>query len=65
MKIFSTSIRQAISNRVWMLESEKLYLQGLHHELGRQWRSIGDRIKSIDQQISAEKASAPQNKKDK
>jgi hypothetical protein len=52
-------VRHTVAARVAAMESEKLYLQTLHGELGRQWRSIGDRIESINRQVAAEKASVP------
>jgi hypothetical protein len=51
------AIRHTVAARVAAMEQEKMYLQDLHGELGRQWRSIGDRIASIDRQVAAEKAS--------
>lgn len=53
------TIRLVAAAHVAAMESGKLYLQNLHGELGAQWRSIGDRIESIDRQITAEKASVP------
>ena len=57
-------VRHTVAARVSSMESEKLYLQHLHGELGRQWRSIGERIEAIDRQIIAEKASVPNARAD-
>lgn len=52
-------VRRTGAARVSSMESEKLYLQNLHGELGNQWRSIGDRMAALDRQIKVEKASVP------
>ena len=48
--------------RVSSMESEKLYLQNLHGQMGEAWRSVGDRIAALDRQIAAEKASVENDK---
>jgi len=56
------AVSAAVAARVNSMAAEKLYLQKLHSELGRQWRSISDRIELLDRQILAEQASATNSK---